>query len=90
MAGILHGRVTCSLAATGHRDMNDAIKALLAGADAVQMVSAILPRTVVFAVMTSWRWMESLEPLDWTKCGAAQREEHACAGRVRRPSTFAP
>jgi dihydroorotate dehydrogenase (fumarate) len=40
---ILHGRVRCSLAATGGiATPNDGIKAILAGAHAVQMVSAIL------------------------------------------------
>ena len=40
---ILRGQVTCSLAATGGvARPNDGIKALLAGADVVQMVSAIM------------------------------------------------
>lgn len=40
---LLHGRVRASLAVTGGVALpNDAIKALLAGADAVQMVSALL------------------------------------------------
>jgi dihydroorotate dehydrogenase (fumarate) len=40
---ILHGRVRASLAATGGvEDWNDGIKAILAGAHAVQMVSALL------------------------------------------------
>ena len=41
---ILHGRLRCSLAVTGGvATPNDGIKAILAGAHAVQMVSAILP-----------------------------------------------
>lgn len=41
--GILRGRVQCSLAATGGvHDEHDAVRAIMAGADAVQMVSALL------------------------------------------------
>lgn len=43
--GILSGRVNASLAVTGGvHDVSDAIKALMCGADAVQMVSALLQR----------------------------------------------
>jgi dihydroorotate dehydrogenase (fumarate) len=60
---ILHGRVTCSLAATGGvATPNDGIKAILAGADAVQMVSAILRHgPSYFTLMRDelCRWMES-------------------------------
>ena len=60
---ILHGRVTCSLAATGGvATPNDGIKAILAGADAVQMVSAILRHgPSYFTLMRDElrRWMES-------------------------------
>ncbi len=62
---ILHGQVRCSLAATGGVvTPNDGIKAILAGADAVQMVSAILRHgPSYFALMRDElsRWMESLE-----------------------------
>src|SRR5206468_5760354 len=60
---ILHGRVKCSLAATGGvTTPNDGIKAILAGAHAVQMVSAILRHgPSYFTLMRDelQRWMES-------------------------------
>ena len=59
---ILHGRVRPSLAVTGGVNVpNDGIKALLAGADAVQMVSALLRHGPAYiGVMRSGleRWME--------------------------------
>lgn len=62
---ILRERVRCSLAATGGiATPTDGIKALLAGADVVQMVSAILRHgPAYFAVMRDElsRWMESLK-----------------------------
>jgi dihydroorotate dehydrogenase (fumarate) len=62
---ILHGRVRCSLGATGGvATPEDGIKAILAGADVVQMVSAILRHgPSYFDVMRERlrRWMESLE-----------------------------
>jgi dihydroorotate dehydrogenase (fumarate) len=62
---ILRGRVGCSLAATGGVTTPiDGIKALLAGADAVQVVSAILRHgPSYFALLRDElrRWMESLE-----------------------------
>jgi dihydroorotate dehydrogenase (fumarate) len=62
---ILRGQLTCSLAATGGiATPNDGIKAILAGADVVQMVSAILRHgPSYFASMREElrRWMESLE-----------------------------
>lgn len=61
---ILRGRVACSLAASGGvATPNDGIKAILAGADAVQMVSAILrhgPSYVTSMREGLCRWMESL------------------------------
>jgi dihydroorotate dehydrogenase (fumarate) len=62
---ILRGQVQCSLAVTGGvATPNDGIKALLAGAEVVQMVSAILRHGPSY--FTSMRdelrrWMESLE-----------------------------
>jgi dihydroorotate dehydrogenase (fumarate) len=59
---ILHGRVRASLAATGGVEMwNDGVKAILAGAHAVQVVSAILRNGP--AILTTMRdklvaWME--------------------------------
>jgi dihydroorotate dehydrogenase (fumarate) len=62
---ILHGRVRATLAATGGVAVPvDGIKAILAGAHAVQMVSAILRHgPAYFAVMRDGlaRWMESHE-----------------------------
>src|SRR5207247_7157650 len=62
---ILRGQVRCSLAVTGGvATPNDGIKAILAGADAVQMVSAFLRHgPSYFASMRDelQRWMESLE-----------------------------
>lgn len=59
---LLRGRVRCSLAVTGGvATPNDGIKALLAGADVVQMVSAILRHgPSYFALMRNelQRWME--------------------------------
>ena len=62
---ILRGRLRCSLAVTGGvATPNDGIKALLAGADVVQMVSAILRHgPSYFTLMRDElsRWMESLQ-----------------------------
>jgi dihydroorotate dehydrogenase (fumarate) len=62
---ILRGQMRCSLAITGGvATPNDGIKAILAGADVVQMVSAILRHgPSYFALMQEElrRWMESLE-----------------------------
>jgi len=62
---ILRGQTHCSLAVTGGvATPEDAIKALLAGADAVQMVSAIVQRgPSYFRSMENElrRWMESME-----------------------------
>jgi dihydroorotate dehydrogenase (fumarate) len=62
---ILRRQLRCSLAATGGvTSPNDGIKALLAGADVVQMVSAILRHgPSYFGLMRDElrRWMESLE-----------------------------
>src|SRR5581483_4645297 len=61
---ILHQRVRCSLAVTGGvATPNDGLKAILAGADAVQLVSAVLRHgPSYFTVMREElrRWMESL------------------------------
>ena len=62
---ILRGHVRCSLAVTGGvATPNDGIKAILAGADVVQMVSAILrhgPSYFTSMREELRRWMESLE-----------------------------
>jgi dihydroorotate dehydrogenase (fumarate) len=63
--GILHGRVQCSLACSGgvHRPI-DAIKAIMAGADAVQCVSALLkngPQHLKVLIDGLRTWMEENE-----------------------------
>ena len=59
---ILHGRLRCSLAVTGGvATPNDGIKAILAGAHAVQMVSAVLrhgPSYFTSMREELRRWME--------------------------------
>jgi dihydroorotate dehydrogenase (fumarate) len=59
---ILHGRVKASLAATGGVETgNDALKAILAGAHVVQIVSALLrhgPGFLTSAVDGLRQWME--------------------------------
>ena len=81
---ILRERVRCSLAATGGiATPTDGIKALLAGADVVQMVSAILRHgPAYFTLMRDElsRWMESLK-LD--------RLDHV-RGRLSLANTEAP
>jgi dihydroorotate dehydrogenase (fumarate) len=67
---ILHGRVRCGLAATGGvATPNDGIKAILAGADAVQLVSSLLrhgPGHVSTMREGLEKWMEwnKMERLD--------------------------
>lgn len=62
---ILWGRVRCSLAATGGvHTPTDAVRAIMAGADAVQMVSALLrygPQHLGFVREAMVRWMEEHE-----------------------------
>ena len=62
---VLYNRIRCSLAVTGGvATPNDGIKAILAGADAVQMVSAVLRHgPTQFTLMRDElrRWMESME-----------------------------
>lgn len=64
-ASILRQQVDCSIAVGGGvATPNDGIKALLAGADAVQMVSAVLrhgPAYFSLMIEELRRWMESLE-----------------------------
>jgi dihydroorotate dehydrogenase (fumarate) len=59
---ILHGRLRASLAATGGVETwNDGVKAILAGAHAVQMVSALLrhgPNFLATMVDKLAAWME--------------------------------
>src|SRR5450759_521697 len=62
---MLSGRVNASLAVTGGvHDARDAIKAIMAGADVVQMVSALLlrgPRALAEVRSDVARWMEEHE-----------------------------
>jgi dihydroorotate dehydrogenase (fumarate) len=62
---LLSGRVKASLAVTGGvHDARDAIKAIMAGADAVQMVSAILlrgPKALADVRTEVARWLEEHE-----------------------------
>jgi dihydroorotate dehydrogenase (fumarate) len=62
---MLSGRVKASLAVTGGvHDARDAIKAIMAGADAVQMVSAILlrgPKALADVRSEVTRWLEEHE-----------------------------
>ena len=65
---ILHGRVRPSLALTGSgATPDDGVKAMLAGADAVQMVSAVLRHGPDF-VMTMRRGLEHW--LEWNKASS--------------------
>ncbi len=84
---ILKGRLRCSLAATGGvATPNDGIKAILAGADVVQMVSAILRHgPSYFRLMRDElsRWMESLE------CGRLEEVRGRLSlAKTEAPSTF--
>jgi dihydroorotate dehydrogenase (fumarate) len=81
---ILYGRVRPSLAVTGGvATPNDGIKALLAGADVVQMVSAILRHGPAY--IESMR--EGLEHwMEWQKIGSL----HDVRGRVSLETTADP
>ena len=61
----MHGQVSCSLAANGGvHDAESAIKALMAGADAVQLVSALLkhgPQQIGVVRRDMERWLEDHE-----------------------------
>jgi len=77
---ILHGRSGLSLAATGgvHR-AEDALKMLLAGADAVHMASAILQRgpQALSEVLTGMRsWMEEHEYASVTQLKGAMSQKN--------------
>jgi dihydroorotate dehydrogenase (fumarate) len=84
---ILHGRVRPSLVVTGGvATPNDGIKAILAGADAVQLVSSILrhgPGHLALMRQGLERWLEwnKLSSLDEMRGGASLRQS-------RDPSAF--
>jgi dihydroorotate dehydrogenase (fumarate) len=84
---ILYGRVRCSLAVTGGvATPNDGIKAILAGADVVHMVSAILrygPSYFTLMRDELRRWMESLE-----FGGLTQIRGRLSLARTEAPSAF--
>ena len=84
---ILRGQVRCSLAVTGGvATPTDGIKAILAGADVVQMVSAILRHgPSYFASMREElrRWMESLEFAGLDDCRG-----RLSLARAEAPSAF--
>jgi dihydroorotate dehydrogenase (fumarate) len=84
---ILHGRVRSSLAlAGGVATPNDGIKAVLAGADVVQMVSALLrhgPAHIGVMRRELERWME------WQKFSRLDEARGRCSlQRVHDPSAF--
>jgi dihydroorotate dehydrogenase (fumarate) len=84
---ILHGRVRASLAATGGVETpRDGIKAILAGANAVQMVSAILRHGVnYFGTMRDAlvRWM------DWQKVSTIDAMRgRVSLGNIASPNAF--
>ncbi len=84
---ILHGRVKPSLAVTGGiATPADGIKALLAGADAVQMVSALLRHGPAY-VSTMRRGLEDW--LEWNKVSAlAEMKGTVSLNATRDPGAF--
>jgi dihydroorotate dehydrogenase (fumarate) len=84
---ILHGRIKPSLAITGGvATPPDGIKALLAGADAVQMVSALLRHGPAY-VSTMRRGLEDW--LEWNKASSLNDVKGAVSLKTRRdPGAF--
>lgn len=83
---ILHGRVRPSLAVTGGVAMpNDGIKAILAGADAVQMVSALLRHGPHHIAMMR-RGLE--EWLEWNKLTLDEARGRSSLERTADPAAF--
>jgi dihydroorotate dehydrogenase (fumarate) len=86
-AAILHGRVKASIAVTGGVETpNDGIKAILAGADVVQMVSALLrhgPAHVGVMRRGLEQWLE------WHKFSRLDEARGVCSlERTRDPAAF--
>ena len=84
---ILHGRVRASLAVTGGvATPNDGIKAVLAGADVVQLVSSVLrhgPSHIGVMRRGLEQWME------WQKFGRLDDARGRCSlAHTRDPSAF--
>lgn len=75
---ILYGRVRCSLAITGGvHNVNDALKALLAGADVVHMCSALLRRgpghlAKMLKAMAGWMEEHEYESVEQLKGSVSQ------------------
>lgn len=84
---ILHGRVPCSLALTGGvATPADGIKAILAGADVVQMVSALLRHGPAY-VSTMRRGLEDW--LAWQKMNSLQEMKGLVSLQTKRdPAAF--
>jgi dihydroorotate dehydrogenase (fumarate) len=84
---ILHGRVRPSLAVSGGvATPRDGIKALLAGADAVQMVSALLRHGPAY-IATMRRGLEDW--LEWHKAGSLDEMKGAVSLETKRdPGAF--
>ena len=84
---ILHGRVKASLAVTGGvATPPDGIKALLAGADAVQMVSALLRHGPAY-VSTMRRGLEDW--LEWDKASSLDEMKGAVSLKTKQdPGAF--
>jgi dihydroorotate dehydrogenase (fumarate) len=84
---ILHGRVSSSLALSGGvQTPHDGIKALLAGADVVQMVSALLRHGPAY-IATMRRSLEDW--LDWRKVSSLQEVKGAASLRAsENPAAF--
>lgn len=84
--GLLHGRVECDLAAAGGiTTAHDAIKAIMAGADVTQLVSALLlhgPEYLTSVERGLVAWMEEHEY-------ASLEEMRGCMSRVRCPDATA-
>jgi dihydroorotate dehydrogenase (fumarate) len=84
---ILHGRVRPSLALSGGvATPSDGIKAILAGADVVQMVSALLRHGPAY-VATMRRGLETW--LEWHKANSLQELKGAVSLQTKRdPGAF--
>ncbi len=86
---ILHGRIDCSLAITGGvHNVNDVLKALLAGADVTHMCSALLRRgpgylAVVLRSLEEWMLEHEYESVEQLKGSISQRNATDSAAFLR-------
>jgi len=84
---ILHGRVRCNLAlTTGVHTAEDAVKAVMAGADVVMMCSALLGRGVghvktVLSGLEAWMTQHEYESIEQLKGSMSQKS-------VREPAAY--